>query len=151
MPHSDIFGEIAEFACLAENTTKPIEYLCEYSASPEAVISMAAAIRGGQEALAENPRFLQLITPLPVNSAATCIDQIILAARAGVPASVSTLAIGGASSPVTTASCVVHCLATDFAAMVLEQLAKPGAFCIGSSNAYFMEPETGGIGGITCL
>ena len=29
--HSDIHGEIAEFAIMAENTTKPLEYLCEHA------------------------------------------------------------------------------------------------------------------------
>lgn len=149
--NSNLMGEIGEFSCMAENTTKPLEYLCEYSRSLEAAIAMAAAIRGSREALAEKPYFLQIVTPLPVNFARTHIEQIIIAARAGVPVSVGTLAIGGASSPITIAGCIAHCLATDFAAMVLGQLARPGAFCIGSSNGYFMEAATGGIGSNTQL
>ena len=39
---SDIFGEIDEFAAMAENTTRPLEYLCEHSQSLEVVIDMAA-------------------------------------------------------------------------------------------------------------
>lgn len=146
--NSTMAGEIGEFACMAENTTKPLEYLCEFSESLTAAIAMAAVIRGGPDKLAEKPYFLHIVTPLPLYYAEAHITQVIEAARAGVPVSVGTLAIGGASAPITTAGCLVHCLATDFAGMVLGQAAKPGAFCIGSTNPYFMEPATGGIGNL---
>ena len=57
-----------------------------------------------------------------------------------------TLPIGGASSPITAAGCIAQSLATDFAGMTLAQLARRGAFVIGSSDVCFMEPATGGIG-----
>jgi trimethylamine:corrinoid methyltransferase-like protein len=69
-----------------------------------------------------------------------------MAARAGVPVSVGTLPIGGASSPITAAGCIAQSLATDFAGMTLGQLARRGSFVIGSSDVCFMEPATGGIG-----
>ncbi len=144
--HSDIHGEIAEFEIMARNTTKPLEYLCEHAESLETVIAMAAAIRGGRAALAAKPYFLQIITPLPLNYAKTHVDQVIIAARGGVPASVGTLPIGGASSPITAAGCIAQSLATDLAGMTLGQLARRGAFVIGSSDVCFMEPATGGIG-----
>jgi trimethylamine:corrinoid methyltransferase-like protein len=144
--NSDIHGEIGEFAIMAANTAKPLEYLCEHAESLGVVIDMAAAIRGGRAALAEKPYFLQIITPLPLNYAKTHIDQVILAARSGVPVSVGTLPIGGASSPITAAGCIVQSLATDLAGMTLGQLACRGAFVIGSSDVCFMEPATGGIG-----
>jgi len=144
--HSDIHGEIGEFAVMARNTTKPLEYLCEHAESLGVVIEMAAAIRGGRAALAEKPYFLQIITPLPLNYAKTHVDQVIMAARAGVPVSVGTLPIGGASSPITAAGCIVQSLATDFAGMTLGQLARRGSFVIGSSDVNFMEPATGAIG-----
>lgn len=143
---SDIHGEIEEFAILAANTTKPLEYLCEHAESLGVVIEMAAAIRGGREALAEKPYFLHIITPLPMNYHAAHTDQLIMAVRAGVPVSVGTLPIGGASTPITTAGSIANSLATDFAAMVLAQIVKPGSYCIGSSDVCFMEPATGSIG-----
>ncbi|HYB33161.1 MAG TPA: trimethylamine methyltransferase family protein, partial [Steroidobacteraceae bacterium] len=143
---SDIHGEIEEFAIMAANTTKPLEYLCEHARSLEVVIDMAAAIRGSREALFEKPYFLQIITPLPLSYYSAHSDQLIQAVRAGVPISVGTLPIGGASTPITTAGSIVNSLATDFAAMVLAQLVRRGSFCIGSSDVCFMEPATGGIG-----
>jgi trimethylamine--corrinoid protein Co-methyltransferase len=83
--NSDIHGEIDEFSAMAENTTKPLEYLCEHADSLAVVIEMASAIRGGREALAAKPYFLQIVTPLPLDYHATHIDQIIMAARAVVP------------------------------------------------------------------
>jgi len=148
IPHSDIHGEIGEFELMARNTVKPLEYLCEHAASLGVIIELAAAIRGSRAALAEKPYFLHIITPLPLNYANTHADQIIMAARAGVPVSVGTLPIGGASSPITAAGNMVQSLATDFAGMTLGQLAQRGSFCIGSSDVCFMEPATGGIGNL---
>jgi trimethylamine---corrinoid protein Co-methyltransferase len=145
---SDIHGEIEEFAIMAANTTKPLEYLCEHAASLGVVIEMAAAIRGGRQALHDKPYFLQIVTPLPLNYHRAHTDQIIAAVRAGVPLSVGTLPIGGASTPITTAGSMVNSLATDFGAMVLAQLVRRGSFCIGSSDVCFMEPATGGIGNV---
>jgi len=143
---SDIHGEIEEFSIMAANTVKPLEYLCENARSLGVVIDMAAAIRGGLQELFDKPYFLQIITPLPLNYHAMHTDQLIQAVRAGVPVSIGTLPIGGASTPITTAGSIVNSLATDFAAMVLAQVVRRGSFCIGSSDVCFMEPATGSIG-----
>lgn len=146
VPNSNRSGEVGEFLCMMENTTKPLEFLCEWTSSLQAAIEMAAALRGGTEQLRAKAYFLHIITPLPLMYAEAHVEQILLAARAGVPTSIGTIAIGGASTPITTAGSIVHCLATDFAGMVLAQAAVPGAFAIGSTNPYFMEVATGGIG-----
>jgi len=143
---SDIYGEIEEFAILIANTAKPLEYLCENVESFETAIEMACAVRGSRQALEDKPYFLQIVTPLPLTFWRTHVDQILLGARSGVPLSIGTLPIGGASAPITMAGCMVNSLATDFAAMVLAQLARPGCFAIGSSDVRFMEPSTGGMG-----
>lgn len=145
---SDRAGEVEEFAILAANTVKPLEYLCEHADSLERVIAMASAIRGGRDALAARPYFLHLITPLPLNYHRAHVEQLLLCARAGIPVSVGTLPIGGASTPITTAGSIANSLATDFAAMTLAQVASPGCFCIGSSDVCFMEPATGSIGNL---
>ncbi|MGA2398038.1 MAG: trimethylamine methyltransferase family protein [Steroidobacteraceae bacterium] len=146
VPRSDMFGEVNEFAILIENTSKPLEYLCEHPESFQAAIDMASAVRGSPQELEQKPYFLQIVTPLPLSYWRTHSDQIIAGARAGVPMSVGTLPIGGASTPITLAGCMANSLATDFAAMVLGQLARRGSFVVGSSDVCFMEPATGGIG-----
>jgi trimethylamine:corrinoid methyltransferase-like protein len=149
VPNSTLRGEIGEFVTLAENTTKPLEYLCENAISFDAAIEMAAAVRGGMERLREKPYFIHTITPLPLYYAKTHSDQIIRGAECGVPTTTGTIAIGGASAPFTIAGCMTHALATDFAGIVLSQLVEQGCFCGGSAEAAFMEPATGGIGSKT--
>jgi len=143
---SNIHGEIDEFSVLAENTTKPLIYLCEYADSLGVVLDMAATIRGGREELAERPYFMHLVTPLPLFYAKPHIEQLIEAVEAGVPVTAGTVTMGGASAPITIAGCVVHSLATDLTAVVLSQVIREGSFCIGSSDASFMEVATGAIG-----
>ncbi len=146
---SNIHGEIDEFAVLTEYTSKPLEYLCEYAESLNVVIEMAEAIRGGREHLVEKPYFAQIVTPLPIYYAKTHTDQIIRCAEYGIPLVIGTVTIGGASSPITLAGCLVHALATDLAALVLSHLVRPGSFCMLGSDVSFMESATGGIGGFS--
>lgn len=143
---STIHGEIDEFAVLAENTTKPLIYLCEYAKSLGVVIDMASAIRGGRKELVDKPYFMHLVTPLPLYYAKPHTDQLIEAVEAGIPVTAGTVTMGGASAPITIAGCVVHSLATDLTAVVLSQVIREGSFCIGSSDASFMEVATGAIG-----
>ena len=144
--NSTIYGEIDEFLVLAENSAKPLLYLCEHAESLGVAIDMAAVIRGGYQALLDKPYFAHLITPLPLYYAKTHTDQIITAVEAGIPINVGTVVIGGATSPVTIAGCVVHSLATDLGALVLSQIVREGSFCAGATDASFMEPATGAIG-----
>jgi len=146
---SNIHGEIDEFAVMAEHTSKPLEFLCEYAESLDVVIEIAEAIRGGRKNLIEQPYFAHIVTPLPLYYAKTHTDQIIRAATYGIPLILGTVTIGGASSPITIAGCLVHALATDLAALVLSHLVCPGSFCMLGSDVSFMESATGGIGGFS--
>jgi trimethylamine:corrinoid methyltransferase-like protein len=146
IPNSTVCGEIGEFVTMAENTTKPLEYLCDYSISLDAVIEMAAAIRGGMDPLAEKPYFNHIITPLPLYFAKTHTDQIIRAAQCGIPVTAGTVTIGGASAPFTIAGSMTHSLATDFAGIALSQLVRKGSFYVGNSDNSIMEPATGSLG-----
>ncbi|MCP4186657.1 MAG: hypothetical protein GY763_03535 [Gammaproteobacteria bacterium] len=144
---SNIHGEIDEFAVMVEHTSKPLEYLCENAESLDVVIEIAEAIRGGRDKLVEKPYFTQVITPLPIYYDKTHTDQIIRGIEYGIPLMIGTVTIGGASSPITIAGCLVHALATDLAALVLSHLVRPGSFCMLGSDVNFMEAATGGIGG----
>jgi trimethylamine:corrinoid methyltransferase-like protein len=146
VPNSNLHGEIGEFVAMAENTSKPLEYLCEKSAAFDAAIEMAAVIRGGMDQLDAKPYFTQIITPRPLDYDATHTDQIIRAAECGVPVSLGTISIGGASAPYTIAGSMAVSFATDFAGVVLSQLVRKGSFCMGCSENSFLEPARGSIG-----
>ena len=146
VPDSTLHGEIGEFVAMAENTSKPLEYLCQDSAAFDAAIEMAAAIRGGMDRLAEKPYFIHTVTPLPLYYAKTHTDQIIRAAECGIPITTGTDSIGGAAVPYTIAGSMTHSFATDFAGVALSQLVRKGAFCAPCSDNIFMEPLRGNLG-----
>jgi len=146
VPDSTLHGEIGEFVAMAENTSKSLHYLCENSAAFEAVIEMAAVIRGGMDRLAEKPYFAQIVTPLPLYYAKTHSDQIMRAAECGIPVLTGTDSIGGAAVPYTIAGSMTHSFATDFAGVALSQLVRKGAFCAPCSDNIFMEPLRGNLG-----
>jgi trimethylamine:corrinoid methyltransferase-like protein len=143
----DVLGEIEEFAVMAANTTKPLMYLCEYSAALEAAIEMATEIRGGADELKQKPYFYHSVTPLPLQYFKEHINQLLLAAESGIPVSSGTASVGGASTPITIAGNVIHCCATELAGVVLTQLAEKGSFCSVGSTIVFMDRVTGNLGG----
>jgi trimethylamine:corrinoid methyltransferase-like protein len=146
VPDSTLHGEIGEFVAMAENTSKPLEYLCQESAAFDAAIEMAAAIRGGMDRLAEKPYFVHTVTPLPLYYAKTHTDQIIRAAECGIPTTTGTDCISGAAVPYTVAGSMTHAFATDFAGVALSQLVRKGAFCAPCSGNIFLEPMLGNLG-----
>jgi len=145
---SNVWGQIREFATMAANTGKPLNYLCEDELALQAAIEMAAAVRGGPNLLREKPYFLFFVTPLPLYFAESHINHIFLCVESGIPLTSLTVTIGGASAPVTVAGSVVHSLATDLACVVLSQLIEEGSFCGCGSVLAFIDPRTGGMGGL---
>jgi trimethylamine---corrinoid protein Co-methyltransferase len=145
---SDVYGEIDEFNVIASNTTKPLSYISEYVASLEAAIEIATAIRGGSDQLREKPYFSYGISQMPLYYSQKEIDQIFIGIENGIPLSSGSIVIGGATSPMTIAGSLVHCLATDFALIALGQLIKKGCYCLSTSELNFLDPKTGNFGGI---
>lgn len=101
----------------------------------EAIIDLGAAIAGSHEALRERPLvFLEVcpVSPLTLPSDAT--EVIIAAARAGLPDNILSMAMAGASSPVTLAGTLVTHNAEVLSGIVLAQLTERGAQCIYGSS-----------------
>jgi trimethylamine:corrinoid methyltransferase-like protein len=144
----NVYGEIEEFAVTASNTTKPLTYLCNEPLALEAAIEMAAAIRGGPDRLREQPYFCFMVTPLPLHYAEQHVDHIFLCVENGIPLFPCTTSVGGAAAPITIAGNLVHCLATDLAALVLTQLLEEGSFFTCGSVPAFIDPATAAIGGL---
>ncbi|MCF8069132.1 MAG: trimethylamine methyltransferase family protein [Desulfobacterales bacterium] len=145
---SDVYGEIDEFNVIASNTTKPFAYISEYVESLEAAIELAAVIRGGHDQLREKPYFSYGITQMPLYYAQKEIDQIFIGIENGIPLGSGSIIIGGATGPMTIAGSLVHCIATDFALIVLGQLIEKGCYCVSNSEVNFMDPRNGNFGGI---
>jgi trimethylamine--corrinoid protein Co-methyltransferase len=144
----DVQGEIEEFVTVASNTTKPLTYLCNDARALQAAIEIAAAIRGGADRLRERPYFCFMVTPLPLHYLEQNTEHIFLCVENGIPLFPCTTSVGGAAAPITIAGNLVHCLATDLAALVLAQLLDQGSFFTCGSVPAFIDPATAEMGGL---
>jgi trimethylamine--corrinoid protein Co-methyltransferase len=100
---------------------------------------MAAAIVGGPDKLRERPLVSALVCPTsPLELHTHTAEIIIECARAGVPVNVLSMAMSGASAPVSLAGTLVTHNAEVLAGIVLNQLTAKGAPVIyGSSTTTF--------------
>ena len=144
---SKIAGQIQEFAALVENTRKPLMYLSEDVQALSAAIEISAFLRGGEKQLRQKPYFSYLVSPLPLQYEKNHIEQVFLCVENGIPIVAASTGVGGASTPITIAGNVAHCLANDFACIVLSQLIEKGSFCACSTVPAFINPASGLLGG----
>ena len=88
---------------------------------------LAAIVMGGADELRRRPVFSVTGCPIsPLKLPADCTDVLIAAVRLGIPVSVITMALGGATAPVTQAGTLVMVNAEVLAGVVLTQLVERG-------------------------
>lgn len=138
MPKSSV--DLHEAEAFLSNTTKHcmhIDLTCK--ASVLKYIEMGAAIVGGKDELRKHPVISALTCPQsPLNLHEECCDIIINLARAGVPVNVLSMAMSGATTPVTIAGTLVVHNCEVLSGIVLAQLASKGApVMYGSSTTSF--------------
>jgi len=156
MPEMDICGTpvttddfISDNATAIANTSKPVYLIAgDKTDILKAAVEMGVAVRGGIEELRERPYLSTLISPEVLHNPKTVIEQIQLCTENDVPTFLGPMPIGGVSSPVTIAGTLVVCLASTLPGIILTQLFKKGHPCVDSSYPSFMDPATGGLGGI---
>lgn len=106
----------------------------------EKLINMSAAVAGSKEAL-------KFRAPLSFNVCPTsllklipeCTDVVMLAAKTGVAVNIISMAMAGATSPVTLAGTLVTHNAEVLSVIILSQLTKKGAPCIYASSTTLMD------------
>jgi trimethylamine--corrinoid protein Co-methyltransferase len=125
---------------ILRNTTKhafigPLNgFLCKR------MIRMAAAIAGGADRLRERPIVSTLTCPVsPLKLVREVCEIIIESARAGVPCNILSMAMAGASSPVTLAGTLVTHNAEVLAGITLSQLTAKGAPVVYGSSTTAMD------------
>lgn len=92
------------------------------------IIEMAAAIQGGMDKLRERPLYSATVCPTsPLQLVPEMSDVVIEAARAVQPVNIVSMAMAGASSPVTLAGTLVTQGAEVLGGIVLNQLTHKGA------------------------
>lgn len=122
------------------NTTKHCHHIdLTCGAHAKKFFEMGAAIVGGMDKLRERPILSVLTCPTsPLQLGDENCELIIECARAEVPVNVLSMALAGASSPITIAGTLVSHNAEVLSGIVLAQLANKGAPCIyGSSTTTF--------------
>jgi trimethylamine---corrinoid protein Co-methyltransferase len=101
---------------------------------------MAAVVVGGREKLKERPLISFNVCPTSLlKLIPECTDVVIEAARAGIPVNIISMAMAGATSPVTLAGTVITHNAEVLSTIVLSQLARKGAPCIYGSSTTIMD------------
>ncbi|MEW6338312.1 MAG: trimethylamine methyltransferase family protein [Acidobacteriota bacterium] len=116
--------------------------------------AMLAAVRGGDAALRERPLAIFDCCPSPPLAWSDLTCQALLdCARAGVPAQLVSMPLGGATAPVTLREMVVQHCAESLSGVVLHQLAAPGAPIVwgGSPAAFDMRHGTTPMGAVETM
>ncbi len=119
------------------NTTKHVPQPCHDKRSAQLLIEMAAAVAGGKEKLKDRPIVSGCTCPQsPLTISEGCADPIIEYARANLPQNILSMALAGATSPVTLAGTLVTHNAEVLGGIVLAQLTRKGApVMYGSSTS----------------
>lgn len=127
--------ELVEYFTLLTETRKHVTFV-DPPADPEAVGRVCEVLAGDLARFRERPRISTVVTaasPLQIDGPA--LDLHIALARLGVPVHAYSMAIAGATSPVTLAGSVVQGVAEFLGAATALQVAAPGArlvFCFGT-------------------
>jgi len=122
------------------NTTKHVFIGTEGGKNFKKVLRMAAAVVGGEDKLRERPIFSCNVCPTsPLQLVGHCTEVIIEGARAGIAVNVLSMAMAGATSPITLAGSLVTHNAEVLSGIVLSQLTVKGAPVIYGSSTTIMD------------
>jgi trimethylamine--corrinoid protein Co-methyltransferase len=138
--HSDLV-EIAE---LARRTQKPIVHRTLSPERVEAAVELLATARGGEDALRSHPNFATLYCPIsPGYYTTENILCMLKWAEFGVPITLLSMAMGGASAPVTLLGELVVINTDILAWIVVLQILFPGLKLLYGSVSSVLDMRTG--------
>lgn len=136
----DVSIDLHEAEAFLSNTSKHCQHIdCTGGAGARRFFEMASAIVGGADELASRPIVSTLVCPTSPLQLHTHTSEIIIeSARARVPCNILSMAMSGASSPISLAGTLVTHNAEVLAGVTLHQLTRKGAPLIyGSSTTTF--------------
>lgn len=128
-----------------ENTSKHIQYQALNEEQAKWQIKLASAVVGGEETLRKRPLISSVqcsVSPLQFERESS--EAMVELARAGIPISPMSMALGGVTAPVTLAGTLVTINAEELGALTITQLANPGApmiYCVESTPANMWSGE----------
>jgi trimethylamine--corrinoid protein Co-methyltransferase len=128
-----------------ENTGKHIQYQALNEEQAKWQIRLASAVVGDEEALRKRPIISSVqcsVSPLQFERESS--EAMVELARAGIPISPMSMALGGVTAPVTLAGALVTINAEELGALTITQFANPGApmiYCVESTPANMWSGE----------
>ncbi|MFQ6082342.1 MAG: trimethylamine methyltransferase family protein [Candidatus Aminicenantia bacterium] len=154
---SDVPEEVADCYRLfisLQYSTKPVVTGTFMIDSFKPMYEMLIAIRGSAEQLAAKPIAIFDACPSPPLKWSNLTAQTLIdCARAGIPSELVSMAMTGATSPVTLTGALVQHTVENLSGVVISQLAKPGAPVIygGSPASFDMRTGTTPMGAIETM
>ena len=139
-----VHSDLVEIAELARRTDKPIVHRTLSSERVEAAVELLAATRGGEDVLRSHPNFATLYCPI---SPGYYTEENILCmlkwAEFSVPITLLSMAMGGASAPVTLLGELVVINTDILAWIVVLQILFPGLNLLYGSVSSVLDMRTG--------
>jgi trimethylamine--corrinoid protein Co-methyltransferase len=137
-------SDLVEIAELVRRTKKPIVHRTLSPERVEAAVELLAAVRGGVEALRSHPNFATLYCPIsPSYYTKENILCMLKWAKFGVPITLLSMAMGGASAPVTLLGELVVINTDILAWIVVLQILFPGVKLLYGSVSSVLDMRTG--------
>ena len=122
-----------QFRAMIAATAKPLVMTAGGVETVEPMWKMAAAVRGGAEALRQKPYFVMYNQPVsPLKHPYETVDKLLFCADRGIPSTYCPSPVAGGTAPITTAGQITLGIAEALFGLVMHQLRAPGApFVIG--------------------
>lgn len=134
-------AELHEFKALVSTTVKPIVQNVRNAVQAQAVIDMAATVKGGERALRADP-FLALHVAVnePLQISGDVAQAIAIAAKAKIPLILSNELVSGLTAPAESAGVMIVALANSIAGLLIAQVTAEGAPFI--TGGFFSNNDT---------
>jgi len=143
----DVPGElhyVKELATAVESTSKHVSHGCHGTAMAKGFVDIGEVVAGGEEEQRKHPMVSGLgcpVAPLQFDKANT--EAMVEMAKAGIPYDVLSMAMSGASAPMSPAGTLAIVNAEVLAGTAICQLLNPGCPVIYGSVASIMDMRTG--------
>lgn len=137
-------SDLVEIAELLRNTGKPVVHRTLAAARVEAAVQMLAAVAGGEQALRQCPNFACVYCPIsPGYFTPENVRCMLAWAEYGVPVTLLSMAMGGASAPATLLGELLVINADILAWVTVLQALYPGTPLLYGSVSAVLDMRTG--------
>lgn len=138
-------GDLYRLLLVLMYSSKPIVTGAFSAATLQRMIDLLAADSGSLEALKRTPRAVFDVCPSPpLHWTDFAAHNLLLLARAGVPAELISMPLAGATGPVTLVGSVVQHAAETISGITIHQLAAPGAPVVWGGAPAIFDMRSGG-------